>query len=537
MKTSKTLSAIMGLWVALAFATGTPTRCAELQGSNLYVLEHPAPANDMTLQEVNGEEIRLSDLRGRVLVLNFWRIDCRPCFLEKPKLEKMYRNFTGQPLSVLAVNLHDNPERIESYLDGKGYSYTFCHDPEHRFSVQTLDLAGGQSSFIVNTSSEAIYELPGVPVTYIIDKLGQVVAQGVGLVEWESANVAEYLSFLMRQPAPRIPDEPQSVDGRLPVVPQEDATPPATAGSDDGQSSKQAPARFVRDGDGWKRIPDARELDDSVQHGEPATAPDKWEQAQEPITPPSTDEIADYDTGQRDPYPSHADESNTEQRTASQWSGDATAGTPYYSDPSHPESGRFFLAQVPNRDPLPPQSPPRTRPGLPPRPEAQPYSPPHQPTRPPARRSQSPPPPPLVPDSDGYVTAQIPGQNPGSVPQRTVTPHEQRPAPRRQPELRRIPPPAAQQQDPLGQFLLDSFGPAPESTPPPGPQVHVRAPSPEPPPGHSWFDRLRAFGQGVGQSLAGLITSPTDSPQKAPEEGPPRALPAFQDQDGQGHFD
>ena len=155
----------------------------------------------MTLRDLKGREITLSAQRGKVVILNFWKIDCPPCSMEKPILERIYRKYASRGLEVVAVNLVDSQDRILPYVQHGGYSFTFAFDPSNRFSVRQQALRSGTpATFVVNSRSEAIYEIPGVPTTYVINRQGQVVGNAVGLLNWEEGPLTEFLESLLGPP-------------------------------------------------------------------------------------------------------------------------------------------------------------------------------------------------------------------------------------------------------------------------------------------------------------------------------------------------
>jgi thiol-disulfide isomerase/thioredoxin len=176
----------------------------QLRDYNFNLYSVPSPANDMVLRDLKGHEVRLAAQRGKVVILNFWKIDCPPCSMEKPILERIYRKYKDRGLEIIAVNLADGEDRIIPYVRHGGYSFTFAFDPSNRFSIRRQALRSGTlDTFVVNSNSEAIYEIPGVPTTYVINRQGQVVGNAVGLVNWEQGPVTQFLESLLG-PAPAV---------------------------------------------------------------------------------------------------------------------------------------------------------------------------------------------------------------------------------------------------------------------------------------------------------------------------------------------
>ncbi len=182
-----------------AFSTALVTPSAEtLQAVNFNLYATRRLANDMPLTDLAGNTISLDSLKGKVVILNFWRIDCPPCAAEKPLLEKLYRKYAQRGLEILAVNLSDSPDRIKDYVTHGGYSFLFGHDPLERLSLKRhVFPSGAATSFVVNSRSEAIYEITGVPTSYLIDREGRLVGQSIGLTHWERGPLHELLESLL----------------------------------------------------------------------------------------------------------------------------------------------------------------------------------------------------------------------------------------------------------------------------------------------------------------------------------------------------
>ena len=76
------------------------------------------PAPEITLKNLQGQEVRLSDLRGKIVLLNFWATWCKPCKEEMPAMQASYDKLHGQGFVVLAVNeLEDTEDRKSTRLN------------------------------------------------------------------------------------------------------------------------------------------------------------------------------------------------------------------------------------------------------------------------------------------------------------------------------------------------------------------------------------------------------------------------------------
>src|SRR5271157_4201199 len=124
----------------------------QLRALNLSLYAAPCPANDMTLKDLSGRQITLSSLRGKVVLLNFWKIDCPPCSMEKPILERIFRKYAARGLEVMAVNLVDEASQQQAYCRAHGFTFKFAFDPHNLLSLRQQVLgSGAATSFLVNS--------------------------------------------------------------------------------------------------------------------------------------------------------------------------------------------------------------------------------------------------------------------------------------------------------------------------------------------------------------------------------------------------
>ena len=113
-------------------------------------------APDFTLKTLKGEEVSLSQFRGKKVILNFWASWCSPCKLELPHFQSVWDKYSsGNEIMILTVaGSQSEEEQIRSFITNGNYTFTVCLDP-------------GEEAFNK-------YELTSIPRTYFIDKDGVI---------------------------------------------------------------------------------------------------------------------------------------------------------------------------------------------------------------------------------------------------------------------------------------------------------------------------------------------------------------------------
>ena len=114
----------------------------------------PEAAPDFTVETFNGETLRLSDLRGQVVVLNFWASWCPPCRWEMPFFETISQEYKDRGVVFLGIAISDTIEDASDFADSAGVTYPLALDTTNEIARD--------------------YETLGLPTTFLIDKDGVI---------------------------------------------------------------------------------------------------------------------------------------------------------------------------------------------------------------------------------------------------------------------------------------------------------------------------------------------------------------------------
>ncbi len=164
------------VWVlALALAALVSFGCKKNPGPQVGDL-----APSFTLPDLTGKMVPLGELRGQVVVLNYWATWCAPCVDEMPSLEKLHDALGPKGLTVLAVSVDERFSDIERFVDSFGLSFTILHDEGMKVSRS--------------------YQTFKYPETFIIGRDGTIRSKVVGPRDWIAPTVIRDLVALLNEP-------------------------------------------------------------------------------------------------------------------------------------------------------------------------------------------------------------------------------------------------------------------------------------------------------------------------------------------------
>jgi peroxiredoxin len=122
--------------------------------------DHKREHLDFTLKDLSGKTWTFSELRGKVVLVNFWATWCPPCRKEMPDLEALYERFSAKGLMVLGIS-DEEAAKVEPFIRDRKVSFPVLLDPERKVNEM----------FVVE----------GIPKTFIYDREGKLAAQSIDM--------------------------------------------------------------------------------------------------------------------------------------------------------------------------------------------------------------------------------------------------------------------------------------------------------------------------------------------------------------------
>jgi peroxiredoxin len=159
----------VGVGLLVAAFTPLPERVAgwlsgervEAQGCSP---DSPAANLNFTLKDMNGADIRLAELKGKVVLLNFWATWCGPCRLEIPWFVEFQEKYKDRGFRVVGISVDDPPEALPPFAK--------------RFKINYPLIVGADREDV----QKAYGPIFGVPITFLIDRNGRICIRHVGPV-------------------------------------------------------------------------------------------------------------------------------------------------------------------------------------------------------------------------------------------------------------------------------------------------------------------------------------------------------------------
>lgn len=136
-------------------------------------------APDFTLPSCKGDNVRLAEQRGQVVMLNFWASWCGPCRKEMPLLDAMYQRYSSAGFVLYGVNVEEDNTDAKKLLKELGVTFPVLFDTESKAS--------------------SLYNVDAMPTTVVIDKKGKIRYVNRGYKEGDENKYREQIRELIRE--------------------------------------------------------------------------------------------------------------------------------------------------------------------------------------------------------------------------------------------------------------------------------------------------------------------------------------------------
>lgn len=142
----------------------------------------PRNAPDFVVPDLQGNAVRLSALRGKVVFLNLWASWCPPCREEMPSMERLYQKFRARDFVMLAVSADEDRAALDTFLRDHPVSFPVLVDPQRQVGDA--------------------YGVWGYPETLLIDRSGMVAEHVIGPKAWDAPEQAARIEQLLAASVP-----------------------------------------------------------------------------------------------------------------------------------------------------------------------------------------------------------------------------------------------------------------------------------------------------------------------------------------------
>jgi peroxiredoxin len=137
------------------------------------------PAPDFTVPRLGSGSLRLKELRGQVLFLNFWATWCPPCKEEMPSMDRLYKRYKDHGFTIAAISIDGGGiQAVAAFVKKLGLTFPIGLDP-------TLDVANR-------------YTVRALPSSFLIDREGNMVAVALGPRDWDGIAARAVVEVLLR---------------------------------------------------------------------------------------------------------------------------------------------------------------------------------------------------------------------------------------------------------------------------------------------------------------------------------------------------
>ena len=143
-------------------------------------MDEPVPIPvEVTLPDLSGRQVSLSDFKGKILFVNFWATWCPPCREEMPSMQKLHTRLKDKDFLIVAIDLQESAAPVKKFLN------------EYELTFMTLLDSKGETG--------PLFGINSIPTTLIMDKNGMIIGVAIGPRDWASKKSIALFEHLIAQ--------------------------------------------------------------------------------------------------------------------------------------------------------------------------------------------------------------------------------------------------------------------------------------------------------------------------------------------------
>ena len=167
-------------FISVFFCVLFTLSCTSL-ASGLKPYKGDMQATDFSFKDMQGKTHRLSDYRGKAVLLNFWATWCPPSIEELPSLQRLQNHYNNRPFVILTIDIGEPAKTIQPFLQQVGATDL----------TVLLDEKG---------SSHQDWNIYVFPTNFLLDQSGDIRFAAVGALNWDEADIIQIIDGLLSQP-------------------------------------------------------------------------------------------------------------------------------------------------------------------------------------------------------------------------------------------------------------------------------------------------------------------------------------------------
>ena len=162
--------------IFLLLLVASPLSSAQQAGKGLTKLPEASQAPEFVLNDLDGNQYRLSDYRGKVVIINFWATWCPPCRAEMPSMQRAWELLEDKGIIMFGIDVGEDEDTIFQFTANYPVEFPLLMDND---------------SSVINQ-----WPVRGLPTTFVVDPQGRIIYRAIGGREWDDPELLALVGAL-----------------------------------------------------------------------------------------------------------------------------------------------------------------------------------------------------------------------------------------------------------------------------------------------------------------------------------------------------